>query len=73
MSGASKQANGQVSGPVLTSGFLAVLDHCEMEERCKEDGSSMDGVWRLESAVCDGARHCSLSPDFIDLGFYRYR
>ena len=27
MSGASKQANGQASGPVLQSVFLAVLDH----------------------------------------------
>ena len=28
VSGASKPANGQVRGPVLTSGFMAVLDHC---------------------------------------------
>ena len=26
-SGASEQANGQVSGPVLTNGFLFILDH----------------------------------------------
>ena len=27
MSGASEQANGRANGPVLTSGFLIVLDH----------------------------------------------
>ena len=29
VSGASEQTNGQASGPVLTSGFLAVMNHCE--------------------------------------------
>ena len=27
VSGASKRTNGRANGPVLTSGFLAVLDH----------------------------------------------
>ena len=30
VSGASEQANGRASGPVLTSGFLIILDHSEM-------------------------------------------
>ena len=33
VSGASEQANGRASGPVLTSGFLVDLDHNVVEER----------------------------------------
>ena len=32
VSGASERANGQASGPVLTSGFLFVLDHSALQE-----------------------------------------
>ena len=31
MSGASEQANGQASGPVLTSRFLAILNYCALQ------------------------------------------
>ena len=36
MSGASEQANGRASGPVLQSVFLAVFDHSSVVERSKE-------------------------------------
>ena len=31
VSGASKQANGRMSGPVLASGFFVVLEHSAMQ------------------------------------------
>ena len=34
VSGASKEMNGRVSGPVLQSVFLAVLDHSAMVRAC---------------------------------------
>ena len=35
VSGASEQANGRASGPVLQSGFLVVLDYKALEETCR--------------------------------------
>ena len=33
VSGASERANGRASGPVLTSGFLVILDHSVRERK----------------------------------------
>ena len=38
MSGESNQANGQVSGPVLTSQFLVVVDHSGVWVELNNDG-----------------------------------
>ena len=53
MSGASKRANGRVSGPVLQSVFLAVIDHSgrgedeeETEEEEEEEGGGDGEVKR---------------------------
>ena len=35
----SEQANGRATGPVLTSGFLVILDHSESWHSKKEDGN----------------------------------
>ena len=52
VSGASERANGRASGPVLTSRFLADLNHCGKEaeaegggeEDSKEGGGEREGV-----------------------------
>ena len=49
MSGASERANGRVSGPVLTSLFLFVPDHCAM-------GKIVLSVWLLSYFGCVGAK-----------------
>ena len=36
-SGASERANRRASSPVLLSGFLIILAHCEQEEEGKEN------------------------------------
>ena len=36
VSGASDQANGRASGPVLMSGFLIVLDHSYLQYKAKK-------------------------------------
>ena len=38
MIGASERANGQASGPVLTSRFLADLNHCGKEAEAERGG-----------------------------------
>ena len=48
MSGASEQANGRASGPVLTSRFMAVLNHSArlLGRRSDGGGKKRETVWR---------------------------
>ena len=43
-SSASERANGRARGPVLTSGFLVVLDHSATDKRQKKEKHNADGV-----------------------------
>ena len=61
-SGTSEQANGQASGPVLTSGFLVNLAHCAVAAVAVEaagvtEAAAGAGVGRVHSRCCVTSDH----------------